>query len=297
MAEILVTGGTGTLGGALVARLREQGCEPRVLSRHPGPGRAVGDLETGVGIAAAVRGADVVVHAASRPGHDVAQAHTLLDALRDEGGRAGGTPHLVFVSIVGVDRVPLAYYRDKFAVERMIADAGVPWTVQRATQFHDLLATLFGVLGRTPVLPVLPGARFQPASRSATSRSGWPPSRSARPPAGPTTWAARRSARWATWHARGRRRPGGAAWSRRSRCTARWPAPCARAACSPRTTSTAASPSRSSSMRLAPGPGEGPDTTRRRSCTTCAASTSTGRTSTVGGRSAEVSVPRRTVVR
>ena len=162
MAEILVTGGTGTLGGALVARLREQGCEPRVLSRHPWPGRAVGDLETGVGIAAAVRGADVVVHAASRPGHDVAQAHTLLDALRDEGGPAGGTPHLVFVSIVGVDRVPVAYYRDKIAIERMIADAGVPWTVQRATQFHDLLATLFGVLGRTPVLPVLAGARFQP---------------------------------------------------------------------------------------------------------------------------------------
>jgi uncharacterized protein YbjT (DUF2867 family) len=154
---ILVTGGTGTLGRVLVARLRAQGHVPRVLSRRPGPDRTVGDLETGAGVAAAVHGVDAVVHAASRPGHDVAQARTLLDALH-----GAGAPHLVFVSIVGVDRVPLGYYRDKVRVEEMIADSGVPRTVLRATQFHDLLATLFGVLGRSPVLPVLAGARFQP---------------------------------------------------------------------------------------------------------------------------------------
>jgi uncharacterized protein YbjT (DUF2867 family) len=130
-----------------------------VLSRRPGPGHTVGDLETGVGIAAALRGVDAVVHAASRPGHDVAQARTLLDALRAEGT---GAPHLVFVSIVGADRVPLGYYRDKVRVEEMIAAADGPWTVLRATQFHDLLATMLGVLGRAPVLPVLAGARFQP---------------------------------------------------------------------------------------------------------------------------------------
>ena len=60
-----------------------------------------------------MRGVDAVVHAASCPGHDVAQARTLLDALR-----GAGAPHLVFVSIVGVDRVPLGYYRDKVRVRR-----------------------------------------------------------------------------------------------------------------------------------------------------------------------------------
>ena len=172
--EILVTGGTGTLGRVVVERLRERDHLPRVLSRRAGEGRVVGDLETGAGVAEAVRGLDAVVHAASRPGHDVAQAETLLAALRAERTRrATGSlattetrghadPHLVFVSIVGVDRVPLAYYRDKVEVERLVAAAGVPWTVLRATQFHDLLTMLFGVLGRSPVLPVLAGASFQP---------------------------------------------------------------------------------------------------------------------------------------
>jgi uncharacterized protein YbjT (DUF2867 family) len=194
MVEILVTGGTGTLGRALVARLREQGYEPRVLSRRPGPGRTIGDLETGAGIAEAVRGVDVVVHAASRAGgHDVAQARTLIEALHaealhaealhaealhaealhaealhaealhvDRAGDERSKPHLLFVSIVGVDRVPLPYYRHKVQVERMIAESGLPWTVLRATQFHDLFAMLFGVLGPSPVLPVLAGAWFQP---------------------------------------------------------------------------------------------------------------------------------------
>src|SRR6476660_3094104 len=108
--EGLVTGGTGT------------------------PGRVVGVLETGAGIAEAVRGVDAVMHAASRPGHDVAQARVLLDATR-----RAEVPHLVFVSIVGVDRVPLRYYRDKVEIEGLVAASGVPWTVLRASQFHDLL--------------------------------------------------------------------------------------------------------------------------------------------------------------
>lgn len=186
VTDTLVTGGTGTLGRALVARLRAQGHSPRVLSRRRGPGHAVGDLETGAGIGEAVRGADVVVHAATRAGHDRAQARTLLDALRAQ----PRPPHLVFVSIVGVDRVPLRYYRDKVAVERMVADAGVPWTVLRATQFHDLLAALLGVLGRSPVLPVLAGARFQPVDvRDVAARlaalAGAPPAGRAPDLAGP----------------------------------------------------------------------------------------------------------------
>jgi uncharacterized protein YbjT (DUF2867 family) len=159
MSEILVTGGTGTLGRVLVERLRGQGHGVRVLTRKAGPGdgHVVGDLETGDGIEAAVDGVDAVVHAATRFGHDVPAAATLLTA-----ARTARVPHLVYISIVGIDGVPFRYYRDKLQVERLIERDTVPWTVLRATQFHDLFVELFGVLARSPVLPVLAGGRFQP---------------------------------------------------------------------------------------------------------------------------------------
>ena len=65
MSTSLVTGGTGALGQHVVARLREGGHDVRVLSRRPGAGIHVGDLETGAGVGEAARGADVVIHAAS----------------------------------------------------------------------------------------------------------------------------------------------------------------------------------------------------------------------------------------
>lgn len=155
---IVVTGGTGTLGRALVARLRADGREPRVLSRRAGPGRVVGDLDTGAGLAEALRGTSVVVHAATRFRHDVAGTQRLVAAARE----VGAEPHLVYVSIVGVDRVPMSYYREKVAVERVVEQSGLPWTVQRVTQFHDLLDAVLTRLGVLPVLPVLAGASFQP---------------------------------------------------------------------------------------------------------------------------------------
>ena len=157
-ATVLVTGGTGRLGGALVARLATAGRDVRVLSRRPGGGRVVGDLDTGAGLDGAVREAGTVVHAATRAGHDVAATRRLLDAIT----AAGERPHLVYVSIVGIEGVPMPYYREKLAVEELVTGSGLPWTVQRATQFHDLLAQIFGYGARLPVLPVLARTPFQP---------------------------------------------------------------------------------------------------------------------------------------
>jgi uncharacterized protein YbjT (DUF2867 family) len=154
---ILVTGGTGTLGRALLPALRAAGHQARVLSRRGGPGVVTGDLAGGVGVDDAVRGAGTILHLASRPRHDTALTRTLLDA-----ALRSGRPHLVFVSIVGVDRVPLGYYREKLAGEGLVAGSGLPWTTLRATQFHNLLDALFGAVGRAGVLPVLARAVFQP---------------------------------------------------------------------------------------------------------------------------------------
>ncbi|GAY10390.1 SDR family oxidoreductase [Pseudonocardia sp. N23] len=155
--DILVTGGTGTLGRALVERLRHDGQAPRVLSRSAGEGRDVGDLRSGAGIDDAVRGADVIVHCATAPRGDADTTRTLVDA-----AARAGRPHLLYVSIVGIEGVPLPYYRGKLAAERVVAGGPLPWTILRATQFHDLLATMFAAGSRTGVLPVPAGTPFQP---------------------------------------------------------------------------------------------------------------------------------------
>jgi nucleoside-diphosphate-sugar epimerase len=66
-SEILVTGGSGSLGGRVVDRLRTSGHEVRALSRSGRPGTVRGDLMTGEGLKQAVEGVDVIVHCASNP--------------------------------------------------------------------------------------------------------------------------------------------------------------------------------------------------------------------------------------
>ncbi|WP_431676635.1 SDR family oxidoreductase [Kitasatospora sp. KL5] len=156
MTTILVTGGTGTLGRPLTERLRADGHAVRVLSRHTRP-YAV-DLREGTGLAAALAGVDTVVHCASSPrGGDEQAARHLIEA-----ARAAGVQHLVYISIVGVDRVPLAYYRTKLAVERLVEESGIGWTVLRTTQFHDLVLQLLQNSAKLPVMLLPAGVADQP---------------------------------------------------------------------------------------------------------------------------------------
>jgi uncharacterized protein YbjT (DUF2867 family) len=160
--KVLVTGGTGVLGRELVSRLGAR-AEIRVLSRSPPRGSEFvqGDLETGEGLAAALDGVDVIAHCASasdyrRPKRDVAQTRRLLDAL------AGARPQLLYISIVGVDRLRWGLFRAKLASERLIEDSRLPWTILRATEFHDLMLTFLIKLSTAPVAVVARGSRFQP---------------------------------------------------------------------------------------------------------------------------------------
>src|SRR4051795_1155992 len=123
--EVLVTGGTGRLGQRLSAPLQEAGHTVKLMSRRgAGPGGVRGDLATGQDLATALRGAEVVVHAASdsRGNYwqvDVAGTRRLVEAVDRERLR-----HLVFVSIVGVDRIPYGYYHAKFAAEQVLLASG-----------------------------------------------------------------------------------------------------------------------------------------------------------------------------
>lgn len=178
MTSILVTGGTGRAGRPTVELLRSAGHDVRALSRHEGPGRVVGDLRSGGGIHEAVAGADTVVHLATRSSFGDAQLmRTLLDA-----SRAGGVGHVVYLSIVGVDRIPLGYYRQKLAAEHLLGSSGLGHTILRATQFHELVA---GVFTAQRILPVVlaPTVSVQPiavgdvATRLAELATGEPAGR------------------------------------------------------------------------------------------------------------------------
>ncbi|MEU1372041.1 NAD(P)H-binding protein [Streptomyces triculaminicus] len=163
-SPILVTGGTGTLGRVVVARLIAEGVPVRVMSRRARRADddrpcewAVGDLADGTGLDAALADAGVVVHCATDSRNDVAATRRLVEA-----ARRSGRPHLVFISIVGIDRVPLPYYRSKLEAERLVEESGLPWTILRTTQFHDLVMKMTTVQRRLPVVLTARGVRMQP---------------------------------------------------------------------------------------------------------------------------------------
>jgi uncharacterized protein YbjT (DUF2867 family) len=156
---ILVTGATGSLGTPTIDLLVQSGHTVRGLSRHPGPARVVADLSTGVGLADALAGVTTVVHLATGANaHDSQQTRVLINALA-----AHPVGHLIFMSIVGVDRHSLAYYRDKYLSEQLIAASGIPYTILRATQFHSFVAKLFIAQRRLPVT-IVPSFSMQPVS-------------------------------------------------------------------------------------------------------------------------------------
>ena len=169
-APVLVTGGTGTLGRLVVVRLQSLGRDVRVLTRRPGSvGDGVqvarGDLALGQGVEAAVAGIRTIVHCAGNATGDEVLAQHLVRA-----AAAAGVDHLVNISVVGADRVPVVsrldrlmfgYFASKLAAEQVVARSGVPYTTLRATQFHDLVLTTARAMARLPVVPV-PGVRFQP---------------------------------------------------------------------------------------------------------------------------------------
>jgi uncharacterized protein YbjT (DUF2867 family) len=162
MTTVAVVGGTGTLGSAVVRELLARGATVRVLSRHA---------------TNALAGADAVVDAANstKAAEDVLVAGTrrLLAAEAE-----AGVGHHVAISIIGIDQVPLAYYRAKLAQEEAIEAGPVPFSILRAAQFPQLLDTAFAAAARfgfrptgrakvQPVDPTVVAARLADAALAA----------------------------------------------------------------------------------------------------------------------------------
>ncbi len=186
MTRVLVTGGTGGLGSEVVNKLITAGYQVRVMSRHKRhPGQspeaewAQADLATGTGLSEAVAGVDAIIHAATNVGMTLEDA--TLSAfvskalLRHDGSvdvqgtklllehaRAVGVGHFLYISIVGIEHIPFAYYHHKLQAEALVRESAVPWSIARATQFHSLINVMLRESAKWPVMMLASDFQFQP---------------------------------------------------------------------------------------------------------------------------------------
>lgn len=134
--RVAVVGASGHVGGLVSGALARAGHDVVAVSRAAGV-----DVHAGTGLDAALAGADVVVDvlsSAARTADDaVAFFGTTTRHLLAAGARAGVRHHVV-LSVVGLERDRrVAHYAGKREQERLVESGPVPYSVVRATQFHD----------------------------------------------------------------------------------------------------------------------------------------------------------------
>lgn len=146
-----VLGGRGTAGREVVAALERRGHEVRVLARSTGV-----DVTTGAGVDANLVGLDALVDCLGvKKASERAARPVLVDGLRATLERAAHLDigHVVSLSIINCDRIPMSYYRAKVAQEDIVRAAPLPGTVLRATQFHQLLDQVWRATSPAGVIP------------------------------------------------------------------------------------------------------------------------------------------------
>jgi uncharacterized protein YbjT (DUF2867 family) len=205
--KVAVVGGTGLTGGHVVTQLRAGGHEVAILARSRGV-----DLITGSGLDTALAGIDVTIDVTSltsiKRKESVNFFITAGSNLLAAAERAGVRHHIA-LSIVGVDRVKSGYYEGKLRQEQLVRAAQIPWTILRATQFHEF-ADQF--LARIPgPFALIPRMRTQPVAVREVAQhlahlAGQEPQKMAPELAGPCEESLSSMVR-RLQHARGQHRP------------------------------------------------------------------------------------------
>ena len=153
--RIAVAGAAGRIGRLTTAALERAGHQPVPVSRSAGV-----DAYAGTGLEAALQGADAVIDAINSAARDQAEivdffAVTTRNLLA--AGERAGVRHHVLLSIVGIDHgQPVAHYAGKREQERLVTEGPVPWSIVRATQFHDFAAMVAGWAEQDGVATIAP---------------------------------------------------------------------------------------------------------------------------------------------
>ena len=139
--KIVVIGGTGLIGSKAVAQLKQRGHEAVAAAPNTGANTITGD-----GLAAALAGAVVVIDVSNSPSLGEKEAMDFFGTSARNiaaAERTAGVGHHVALSVVGTDRLQdSGYFRAKLAQERMIADAGIPYSLVHATQFFEFIRSI-----------------------------------------------------------------------------------------------------------------------------------------------------------
>lgn len=156
------------VGRHVVDVAREEGHEVVVLSRAAGV-----DLTRGEGLDVALAGVDVVVDVTSTATQDAQESRRFFDAVTRHllaAEERAGVGHHVALGIVGSDRATGGYYVGKVHQERLVEAGPVPWTILRATQFHEFAQQLHGQVTIGPFV-LVPVMRSEPvAAREVAER-------------------------------------------------------------------------------------------------------------------------------
>lgn len=179
---VLITGGTGYLGRALVAALLARGHRVRLLVRPgserkvpPGAEAIAGNPLEAASVAAALMGADTLVHLVGVPKPSPAKARQFreidlvsIQASVAAAERAGPRPHLVYLSVAQPAPVMRAYVAVRQAGEALIRQSGLNATCLRPWY-------VLGPGHRWPVVlvPVYALLRWLPATRASAERLGF----------------------------------------------------------------------------------------------------------------------------
>src|SRR5215469_191099 len=153
--RIAVAGATGRIGQLTIASLQDAGHQAAKISRRAGV-----DAYTGDGLADALRGADAVIDSTNTGSQDREEIVDFFGTITRNllaAEEKAGVGHHVLLSIVGLDHnTDAPHYAGKREQERQVSAGAVPWSIVRATQFHDFGAMTAGWTEKDGVATVAP---------------------------------------------------------------------------------------------------------------------------------------------
>ena len=167
MKNILITGASGTLGKELCKVLSANNTPYIAISRNemdidPPAKWMYADLNSGEGLNKLPSKIDTVIHLATNASNKNSASDPELTNEMLKFSRTKNVSHFIYMSIVGIDKIPYPYYEQKLQSENYVISGNLPFTILRATQFHQLIDFFLSNSLKFPIALLPKKYKFQP---------------------------------------------------------------------------------------------------------------------------------------